>query len=238
MTRLKARPGPAGDEPAWSVNQPAARPRPSACRGVRTDVPLACGRAVPAPRMKSSTAPPRASPCARATPPRRVATSPSHCRQPQRQRSERTTVPPVSASHLRLRGAPRRRPNGSPAGLMNSGARSAPVGHTMVSSSVSTQKHRKTVDFTNSDDCHFVTLHRSTDGAERAGRRPAARRLAARLRSAVCTRRWRLGRASGPVVAQPVDAQRLPWSPGVGNFSLRNFRICSIRASSASPVRN
>ena len=31
------------------------------------------------------------------TPPRRVATSPSHCRQPQRQRSERTTEPPVSA---------------------------------------------------------------------------------------------------------------------------------------------
>ena len=38
MTRLKAGRAPAGDEPAWSVNQPAARPRPSACGGVRTDV--------------------------------------------------------------------------------------------------------------------------------------------------------------------------------------------------------
>ena len=41
---------PAGDEPAWSVNQPAARPRPSACGGVRTDVERWRG-GLPPPRL-------------------------------------------------------------------------------------------------------------------------------------------------------------------------------------------
>ena len=45
------------------------------------------------------------------------------------------------------------------------------------------------------------------------------------------------GSGSG-FVAQRRRSTRLPWSTGAGNFSLRNFRICSIRASSASPVRN
>ena len=50
MTRLKAGRAPAGDEPAWSVNQPAARPRPSACGGVRTDVERWRG-GLPPPRL-------------------------------------------------------------------------------------------------------------------------------------------------------------------------------------------
>ena len=50
MTRLKACRAGQATEPAWGVNQPAARPRPSACGGVRTDVERWRG-GLPPPRL-------------------------------------------------------------------------------------------------------------------------------------------------------------------------------------------